>query len=236
MEIGGEIDKFQLGGPPNCGGIPNVSFAFESGFNQHNPPNEPCHRDTRGRCNATSDPNAPSIASFYLGLPSGASVDSIGSEGAPVYAAYFQYDRRVTYKMTLDPGLGYGLQRRLRERHNHLSRGLCLTCVNPLKNDSNCRATVQDSANNSAWTAAGIAVSSISQILGDVQSAGANGLPRDTRGELTAARRLGRTRGEGPASHIPNGACAGLGTAGPNQTTSRECCRFLGNLLSNRSR
>jgi hypothetical protein len=104
MEIGGEIDEFQFGGYPNGGGNPNGTFGFGSGFTQYNPHNEHCYQDTTGQCKQTNDPNGSALASFYLGLPTGGSVDSIGSimEGYPVYAAYFQDNWRVTRKMTLN--------------------------------------------------------------------------------------------------------------------------------------
>ena len=158
MEIGGEIDEFQFGGFPDGGGNPNGTFGFGSGFTQYNPQNEHCYEDTSGQCSATNDPNGSALASFYLGLPTSGSVDWIGSimEGYPVYAAYFQDNWRVTPKLTLNLGIRYDVQRGLRERHNNLNRGLCLTCVNPLTNDPTYQAAVQNSANDATWAAAGI--------------------------------------------------------------------------------
>jgi hypothetical protein len=181
MEIGGEIDEFQFGGFPSGGGNPNGAFGFGSGFTQFNPHNEHCYQDTSGQCTATNDPNGSALASFYLGQPTSGSVDWIGSimEGYPVYAAYFQDNWRVTPKLTMNMGFRYDVQRGLRERHNNLNRGLCLTCVNPLTNDPNYQAAVQNTANQATWAAAGINVSSLSQVLGGLQFAGVDGQSRD---------------------------------------------------------
>ena len=81
--------------------------------------------------------------------------------------------------MTLNLGFRYDVQRGLRERHNNLNRGLCTTCVNPLTSDSTYQANVANSANSAAWAAAGISPSSLQQVLGGIQFAGANGQSRD---------------------------------------------------------
>ena len=181
MEIGGEIDEFQFGGYPDGGGNPNGAFQFNSGVTQFDPHNEHCYQDTSGQCNKTNDDNGSALASFYLGFPAGGSVDSIGSimEGYPVYAAYFQDNWRVTQKLTLNLGIRYDVQRGLRERHNNLNRGLCLTCVNPLTSDPKYQAAVTNGANDAAWAAAGINVAGLSQVLGGLQFAGVDGQSRD---------------------------------------------------------
>ena len=184
LELGGEIDEFQFGGLPNGGGHPNGTFNFNSGWTQYNPHNSNCWPQTAD-CNQAggeqAQPNGSSLASFYLGQPSGGNVDWILPimEGYPVYAVYFQDNWRVTSKMTLNMGIRYDVQRGLRERHNHLNRGLCLTCVNPVTNDSNYQANIASSANQAAWSAAGIAPSSLSQVLGGIQFAGTDGQSRD---------------------------------------------------------
>ena len=171
LEIGGEIDEFQFGGFPNGGGHPNGTFNFNSGWTQLNPHN----------ANSLSTPNGSALASFYLGLPGGGNVDWIRSimEGYPVYAAYFQDNWRATHKMTLNLGIRYDIQRGLRERHNYLNRGICLTCVNPLTSDPTYQANVASATNMAAWTAAGISPASVQQVLGGIQFAGTNGLSRD---------------------------------------------------------
>jgi Carboxypeptidase regulatory-like domain len=169
LEIGGEIDEFQFGGFPNGGGHPNGDFNFTSGWTQLNPQN------------SGSSPNGSALASFYLGYPSGGGVDWIGSimDGYPVYAMYFQDNWRVTQKLTLNVGIRYDVQRGMRERHDHLNRGLCLTCINPITNNSAYQANVANSTNAAAWTAAGINPSSLQQVLGGIQFAGAAGQSRD---------------------------------------------------------
>jgi hypothetical protein len=184
LEIGGEIDEFQFGGLPNGGGHPNGSFGFDSGWTQYNPHNSNCWPQTAD-CNQGKGeqlkPNGSSLASFYLGQPGGGNVDWILPimEGYPVYAAYFQDNWRVTSKMSLNIGIRYDVQRGLRERHNHLNRGLCLTCVNPVTNDSNYQANIASSSNQATWSAAGINTSSLSNVLGGIQFAGDPGQSRD---------------------------------------------------------
>ena len=76
-------------------------------------------------------------------------------------------------------GLRYDVQRGLRERNNNLNRGLCLTCVNPLTTDSTYQANIANAASTSAWAAAGINTTSLQQVLGGIQFAGANGQSRN---------------------------------------------------------
>jgi Carboxypeptidase regulatory-like domain len=171
LEVGGEIDEFQYGGFPSSGGHPNGRFTFTSGWTQLDPHNQ----------NVTPNPNGSALASFYLGQPSGGNIDWINSimNGYPVYAVYFQDNWRATPRLSINAGIRYDVQRGLRERHDHLNRGLCLTCINPLTNDATYQANVAKSANAAAWTAAGINPSSLQQVLGGVQFAGANGQSRD---------------------------------------------------------
>jgi hypothetical protein len=185
LEIGGEVDEFQFGGLPDGGGHPNGTFEFDSGWTQYNPHNANCYSPT-GAPNTSctslqNNQNGSSLASFYLGQPGSGNVDWIYSimEGYPVYAAYAQDNWRVTPKMSLNFGIRYDVQRGLRERHNHLNRGLCLTCVNPVTNDPAYQANLASSSNAAAWTAAGITPSSLTQVLGGVQFAGATGESRD---------------------------------------------------------
>ncbi|HZU09420.1 MAG TPA: carboxypeptidase regulatory-like domain-containing protein [Pseudacidobacterium sp.] len=185
LEFGGEIDEFQYGGRPYSGGHPNGSFGFNSGWTQFNPHNGHCYPITPGNGNSngctSNTPNGSSLASFYLGLPSSGGVDWIYSlmEGYPVYAVYFQDNWRVNHRLTLNLGLRYDVQRGLRERYNHLNRGMCLTCVNPLTNDPAYQANVANAANIAAWQAAGINPGSLQQVLGGIQFAGSGGQSRD---------------------------------------------------------
>jgi hypothetical protein len=195
LEFGGEIDEFQYGGRPYSGGHPNGVFGFGSTYTQFNPHNGNCYPivPATGNSNTCSSntPNGSALASFYLGLPSQTeglssnvgpgSVDWIYSlmEGYPVFAMYFQDNWRVNQRLTLNLGLRYDIQRGLRERYNHLNRGLCFSCVNPLTNDSTLQSNVADASNAAAWTAAGINPSSLSTVYGGVQFAGSYGQPRN---------------------------------------------------------
>jgi hypothetical protein len=185
MEIGGEIDEFQFGGFPDGGGNPNGHFNYNSGFTQYDPQNSNCYNPTGGpnpNCNTVpNNQNGSALASFYLGDPAGGGVDWIGSimEGYPVYAGYFQDNWRVSKRMTLNLGMRYDVQRGLRERHNNLNRGVCLTCLNPIGNEASYQANVANAANNAAWTAAGINTASLATVMGGIQFPGVGGQSRD---------------------------------------------------------
>jgi hypothetical protein len=191
IEFGGEIDEYQFGGFPDGGGNPNGQFNFGSSFTQYDPQNSHCYTPP-GVINPTpcgtvnGDQNGSALATFYLGYPGGngvnnSHIDWIGSimEGYPVYAGYFQDNWRVSRKMTLNLGIRYDVQRGLRERHNNLNRGLCLTCINPIGNQAAYQANVANAANNAAWAAAGIDTSSLSTVMGGIQFPGVDGQSRD---------------------------------------------------------
>ncbi len=195
FEFGGEIDEFQYGNPGSIGSA-NGNFGFGSGYTQYNPHNAACYPQQAGTgtdagnsntCSSNA-PNGSALASLYLGVPSGtASNNGPGGvdwnrtifEGQPVYAIYFQDNWRVNHRLTLNLGLRYDVQRGLRERHNYLNAGLCLTCVNPLTNNATYQANVANGANDAAWAAAGINASSLATVMGGIQFAGANGVSRD---------------------------------------------------------
>jgi hypothetical protein len=185
LEFGGEIDEFQYGGRPYSGGHPNGDFDFKSQWTQLNPQNSACYPITpgAGSLNActTNDPNGSAMGDFYLGYPYSGGIDWDPSiaEGYPVYAVYFQDNWRVTHRLSLNLGLRYDVQRGLRERHNQLNRGVCLTCVNPLTNDPTYQTNIANSSNISAWNTAGINTSSLSTVLGGIEFAGVNGQSRD---------------------------------------------------------
>jgi hypothetical protein len=185
IEFGGEIDEFQFGGRPYNGGHPNGDFTFNSGWTQYNPHDANCYPvvpkagDING-CTSNT-PNGSSLASFYLGYPysGGIDWDPPIMDGYPVYAVYLQDNWRVTHQLTLNLGIRYDAQRGLRERHNNLNRGICLTCVNPITNDSTYQANVANGASQAAWSAAGIDPGSLSKVLGGIQFAGNGGQSRD---------------------------------------------------------
>jgi len=185
MEFGGEIDEFQFGGYPYGGGNANGSFGYNSAFTQYNPQNSNCYSPSGSAnplCNTqASNQNGSALASFYLGYPYTGGVDWIGSimEGYPVYAGYFQDNWRATSRLTFNLGIRYDVQRGLRERHNNLNRGICLTCVNPIGNQAAYQSNVANAANVAAWTAAGISASSLGTVLGGIEFPGTNGQSRD---------------------------------------------------------
>jgi hypothetical protein len=191
LEIGGEIDEFQYGNPGSIGNA-NGQFGFGSGYTQLNPHNQNCYPINPGKGssnNCTSNtPNGSAIASFLLGYPSG-TANNVGAghvdwnktifEGQPVWAVYFQDNWRISPRLTLNLGIRYDVQRGLRERNNSLNRGICLTCVNPITNNSTYQANVSNGGNVAAWTAAGINPSSLTQVLGGIQFQGTDGQSRD---------------------------------------------------------
>ncbi len=110
--------------------------------------------------------------------PGAEATNSIGFfEGQPVFAIYGQDDWRVNHRLSLNLGLRYDVQRGLRERHDHLNRGLCLTCVSPITNDSTYQANIANAANQSGWIAANVPVPTT--VYGGVLFARDNGQSRD---------------------------------------------------------
>jgi hypothetical protein len=199
LEFGGEVDEFQYGNPGSIGHA-NGQFGFGSGYSQFNPHNANClvvtsagnvvnSCVTSAPSGSSTLPNGSAIASLLLGVPSQPANPNVGIggvdwnktifEGQPVWAIYFQDNWRVNNRLTLNLGLRYDVQRGLRERNNNLNRGLCLTCVNPITNNSTYQANVANGGNVAAWTAAGVDVSSLQQVLGGIQFSGVNGQSRD---------------------------------------------------------
>lgn len=181
MHFGGTIADFRYG-DWSLGGHSNGDFSFNAAFTQYNPTNSGCFGSTPGStgngCNS-NEGNGSSLANFYLGYPSGGGVDWFGTnaEDEPVYAIYFQDDWRVTSKLTLNLGIRYDVQRGLRDRHNALDAGLCLTCVNPVTNDANFAANIANAGNIAGWKAAGLTAPT--QALGGQLFPGVNGQSRD---------------------------------------------------------
>lgn len=185
LEFGGQIAEYQYGGVPYGGGHPNGDFSFKSNWTQLNPHNSSCYPitpdgSTGNNCSSNA-PNGSSLADMYLGYPSSGGVDWFYSimDGYPVFSGYFQDNWRVNHRLTLNLGIRYDVQRGLRERHNHLNRGYCFTCVNPLTNEVAYQTNVANAANITAWQAAGINPSSLKTVYGGIQFAGHNGQSRD---------------------------------------------------------
>jgi hypothetical protein len=181
LHIGGTIADFRYG-DWSLYGHPNGDFQFGAGFTQYNPANSGCYGAVPGStgngCNS-SQGNGSSLADFYLGYPGGGGIDYFGTnaEDQPVYAIYFQDDWRVTPHLTLNLGIRYDVQRGLRDRHNALDAGLCLTCTNPVASDANFAANIGNAANKAAWSAAGITPPTT--VLGGQEFPGVGGNSRD---------------------------------------------------------
>jgi hypothetical protein len=181
MHIGGTIADFRYG-DWSLSGHPNGDFTFKGAFTQYNPTNSGCWGavpGSTGNACGSNEGNGSSLADFYLGYPGSGGIDWNGtnSEGEPVYALYFQDDWHVTPKLTLNLGIRYDVERGLRDRHNALDAGLCLTCVNPVSSDANYAANIASASNIAAWTAAGITPPT--QVLGGQLFPGVNGQSRD---------------------------------------------------------
>jgi hypothetical protein len=182
MHIGGSIADYRYG-DWSLGGHPNGNFGFNSGFTRYNP--------TNSKCYSTADPtlggnkcnnnmlNGSGLADFYLGYPNSGGIDwnAINSESEPTYAVYFQDDWRVNHRLTLNLGFRYDVERGLRDKHNALNAGMCLTCVNPVTNNANFAANIASASNIAAWKAAGITPPT--QALGGQLFPGVNGQSQD---------------------------------------------------------
>jgi hypothetical protein len=180
IHLGGTISEFQFGNPGDIGSA-NGNFQFKSQFTQFDPHNTSCYQSSPNAVNncSANTPNGSGLAALLLGYPTGGGVDWNGTifEGQPVFAIYGQDDWRVNHRLSLNLGLRWDVQRGLRERHNHLNRGLCLTCVNPITNDATYGVNIASGANQAAWAAASIPTPST--VYGGILFAGDKGQSRD---------------------------------------------------------
>lgn len=145
FEFGGEIGDYFYGNPDSVG-HPNGDFTFGTDDTQFNPTN-------RGAISAN---NGNVIADLLLGDPDSGGVDwnNTVAEGFPLYTIYGQDNWRVNHKLTVNLGLRYDVERGLRERHDRLNRGMCVTCVNPVTNNATYQANITNASNIAAWDAA----------------------------------------------------------------------------------
>ncbi len=166
---GGEIQELQYGNPRSVGS-PNGDFAFGTQNTQYNP----LLRNQLPGVNDGFD-----VGDLLLGDPSSGGVDYNHTlfEGFPTWALYAQDDWHVTHHLTINVGLRYDVQVGLRERYNGVNRGLCLSCVNPITNNTVYQANL--AADGGALSAAGINPTSLSTVLGGIEFPGVNGQSRD---------------------------------------------------------
>lgn len=173
IHFGGEVAEYQLA-DPNYVGRPNGYFTFGTTYSQYNPTSA----NTCPGCSGTVHDNL-SVADLLLAAPDSGGVDWNNTffDYYPTWALYVQDDWKVSNRLTINIGLRYDVQIGLKERHNYLNRGVCMTCINPITNNPTFQANV--AADSAAWIAAGINPSLIYPAYGGLEFAGANGQPRD---------------------------------------------------------
>jgi Carboxypeptidase regulatory-like domain len=166
FHIGGEAGYYQWG-TPNSVGHPNGDFTFGTDYTQANP-------YTRGTISGVTD--GSTLADLLLGYPDSGGVDYNASQWTtfPTVAFYAQDNWHVSSRLTLNIGLRYDIQFGLQGLG--LNRGLCLTCVNPVTNESAFQANV--AADTAGWNAVGL-YPDLKTIYGGILFAGKNGQPND---------------------------------------------------------
>lgn len=185
IHFGGGAAYFTYGNPGNAGNA-NGTFAFSGQWTQYDPFNSNCYQPSSFQnigsgCSGNYAPNGSGWADFLLGLPGSGAVawnDSL-FDYQPVWNLYAQDDWHITKRLTVNLGLRYDVQIGLRERYNELTRGMCLTCVNPITNDGVYQANIGNAASQAAWQAAGVNLSSLKTVYGGAVYVGRNGQPHN---------------------------------------------------------
>ena len=188
FHFGGGVSYYTYGNPINgtVTNNANGAFTFSGQWTRFDPLNSNCYQPSSAglspsaSCSGAYAPNGSGWADFLLGLPSGGNVNWNDSlfDYQPVWNLYFQDDWKINHRLTVNLGLRYDVQVGLRERYNELPRGFCATCVNPITGDGVYQANVANADNVAAWTAAGINVGAMNQVLGTIAPAGVKGAPR----------------------------------------------------------
>jgi hypothetical protein len=85
--------------------------------------------------NSASAPTGQGLASLFLGLPTGGSIQRQASsaESSGYFAGYLQDDWKITRRLTLNIGVRYELETATTERYNRTSRGFDFVTPNPIE-------------------------------------------------------------------------------------------------------
>ena len=170
IEFGGEFGKyFYANNFPGPGVSPNGAFSFGTQSTQNNPLQ-------RGTVPGVTDGNV--IADLLLGYPAGGQVDwnnEANADNSLMWDLYAQDNIRVNRRLTLQIGVRYDVQSGPTERYNRQTRGMCLTCVNPITSNPTFQANL--AADSPYLTAAGIDPASLATVYGGLLFAGVNGQP-----------------------------------------------------------
>jgi hypothetical protein len=243
IHFGGGAAYFTYGNPGNAGNA-NGTFGFSGQWTQYDPYNSNCYQpqsleNIGSGCSGNYAPNGSGWADFLLGLPGSGGVNWNDSlfDYQPVWNLYAQDDWRVTRRLSVNLGLRYDVQIGLKERYNELTRGMCLTCVNPITDDGTYQQNIATPANMAAWQAAGINLASLKTVYGGAVYVGRNGQPRNAYNTdwSNIAPRLGFAFAVDPKTVVRGGwgfmygaGLEGGSPVGYQQTTSYTTSNDLG--------
>jgi hypothetical protein len=163
MHFGGAYHNLNHGTPGQAGHA-NGDFSFGTFATQQNPL---LRKGTDGF----------DIADMLLGDPASGGVDWSINQFTYYFtwALYAQDDWKVSPRLTLNLGIRYDVTDGARAREHGLNRGFCLTCVNPVTDNTAYQANLV--TDQSALAAAGINAAGLSNVYGGILFAGENGQP-----------------------------------------------------------